>query len=165
MMGALIQTRGTGYLCSFYNREFEANWAFHQASAALYNRAGAPWNVWDNLMTSIVDTTRGILPLYPTPDASQPHLVARWRLFFKGPGGAAPPIFSVANQGTLIDSIYNVLNNSASESIQFGVRPGAAQGVDFFPLPGTGTRYMINIVVDHASQIPAGGPPPLDPQP
>jgi hypothetical protein len=163
MMGGLIQTKGTGYLCSFYNREFEENWLFHQASAAHYNRGGAPWNVWDNLVTSFIDPARGLV-LIPTPDASQPHLVARWRLFFKGHGGAAPPIFTLANQATLIDSIWTVLSNPANESITFGVRPGAAQGVDFFPLPGAPTQYVINIVVDAASVIPPAGPPSLDPQ-
>lgn len=156
-MGGLIQTRGTGFLSAFYNREFEENWAFHQANAALYNRGGAPWNVWDNLITSVVDPARGLC-LFPTPDASHPHLVARWRHFFRH------PIFSLANQATLIDDIYNVLNNPANEFIQFGVRPGGAQGVDFFPLPGAPTRYVINIVVDAASVIPPGGPPTLDPQ-
>src|SRR4051794_10110171 len=104
-MGALIMTRGTGYLCAFYNREFEANWAFHKANAALYNRGGAAWNVWDNLINSIRDPARGNLQcLLPTPDASQPHLVQRWQLFFKG------PIFSLVNQALLIDNIYRVLN-------------------------------------------------------
>ena len=106
-MGRLIQTRGTGFLSAFYNREFEENWAFHQANAALYNRGGAPWNVWDNLITSVVDPARGLC-LFPTPDASHPHLVARWRHFFRH------PIFSLANQATLIDDIYNVLNNPAN---------------------------------------------------
>jgi len=161
-MGGLIHTKGTGYLSAFYNREFEDNWAFHHAHAALYNRAGAAWNIWDDLITSLVDPDRGLV-LLPTPGSSHPHLVPRWRLFFKGPGGGAP-IFSLANQGTLIDSIYTVLSNAASESIIFGVRPGAAQGVDFFPLPGAGTRYMINIVVDPHSEIPVGGPPQIDAQ-
>jgi len=114
--------------------------------------------MWDSLITSVVDPARGKLCLLPTPDASQPHLVARWRLFFKG------PIFTPANQHTLIDSIYNVLNDPASTGIQFGVRLGAAQGVDFFPVPGAPTQYVINIVVDAGSVINPAGPPSLDPQ-
>jgi hypothetical protein len=119
-MGALIQTKGTGYLSSFYNNEFEQNWAFHKANAALYNRGILPWNVWDNLITAIVDPARGRLCLLPTPDASQPHLVVRWRLFFKS------PIFTPANQHTLIDNIHTVLSDVASTGILFGVRLGAA---------------------------------------
>ena len=54
-MGGLIQTKGTGYLCWFYNHEFEVNWAFHQSTAASYNRGGANWNIWDNLIAVIID--------------------------------------------------------------------------------------------------------------
>ena len=95
--------------------------------------------------------------------ASQPNLVARWRLFFKGPV-AGPPIFSLANQALLIDSIFHVLNIPASRSIHFGVRPGAAQDVESGPLPHDGLRFLVNIVVDPGSEIPVAGPPARDPQ-
>jgi hypothetical protein len=161
-MGSLIHTKGTAYLCAFYNNEFEQYFAFHKGNRGLYNRGGAHWNVWDHLIDSIRDPGRGnIKPLFPTPGASQPNLVARWRLFFKG------PIYSQANQDKLIDAVFGVLSNGASTGILFGVRPalpGLGPDVDCFPIPGAPTDYIINIVVDAASVIPPGGPPPIDPQ-
>jgi hypothetical protein len=74
---------------------------------------------------------------------------------------------SQASQNKLIDAVFSVLNNGASTGILFGVRPalgGGGQDVDCFPIPTAPTVYIINIVVDAASVIPAAGPPLIDPQ-
>lgn len=170
-MGGLIQTRGTGYLSWFYNNEFELNWAFHQGIAAKYNPPAvlpAAWNIWDNLIESIVDPT-GRKCLKPTPDASQPHLVPRWAYFFK------KPILSQANQTQLATYIYNALTTAGCTGILFGVRNGPAQTVETSSSAAAPIIRMINIVVkdgnstqgwipDKPATAHGRDPPELDPQ-
>jgi hypothetical protein len=156
-MGALIHTIGTGYLSWFYNREFEQNYAFHQANAAVY----AGNDVW-SVITSLYDNNRQVFPLIPTPNpASYPNLVGRWQYFF------TQHVLTQANQTLLLNAIRGALTNNQIAGILFGVRPGAAQTIDSTTV---GTFQVINIVVaaamatgrDQDNAPLAGGPPPID---
>jgi hypothetical protein len=164
-MGALIHTKGTGYLMYFYNNEFEGNWAFHQGAAAQYQAAAAACtagtsNAW-LFMSSFYDGTRQIYPLLPTPGAGYPNLVQRWAYFFNH------PVFTLAHQADLLNAIYYALTTAPISGILFGVRHGATQKVDSTTLNGGVVEVQaINIVV--AAAMPtgldrvAGGPPPID---
>jgi hypothetical protein len=133
-MGGLIHTPGTGYLCWFYNSEFENNWAFHQANAGAYT-GNSVWNVIDTLRQGATK------PLMPTPPAAYPNLVARWRLFFER------PIFTPANQAALLKAIHDALASGTVSGITLGVRHGSSQKVDNVPANGGVKIQLINIVV------------------
>jgi hypothetical protein len=168
-MGALIHTKGTGFLMYFYNTEFEGNWAFHQANAAQYQAAAAACtagtsNAW-LFMSSFYDATRQIYPLMPTPPAGYPNLVPRWAYFFNH------SVFTPPHQADLLNAIYYALTTAPISGILFGVRHGAMQQVDSVTLNGGVVEIqLINIVVaaampagrDHTGKLLAGGPPPLD---
>jgi hypothetical protein len=164
-MGALIHTQGTGYLCWFYNSEFENNWAFHKANAAAYNRGGANWNVWNNLINTLYDPARQTYPLIPTPNSTTyPHLVQRWQYFFQN------MVLTQANQNAMLDALYHALSTPAISGILFGVRQGSPQKIDSSTLNGAVQVQMINIVM--VAAMPTGrnksgalegkGPPPID---
>jgi hypothetical protein len=154
-MGALIHTAGTGYLCWFYNSEFEDNWAFHKANAAAYTGS----SVW-NVVSTLYDQTRQLYPLVPTPPSSYPNLVARWQYFFQH------PVLTPANQAALLTAIHGALTNAAISGILLGVRHGSSQKIDNTSINGGVTVQLINIVVAAAMATgrdkSVGGPPPID---
>lgn len=169
-MGALIHTKGTGYLMYFYNAEFEQHWAFHQANAAQYQAAAAAAAAGTAsayvFMSTFYDPARQLYPLMPTPPAGYPNLVARWAYFFNH------PVFTFAHQGDLLDAIYLALTTAPISGILFGVRHGSTQKVDSITLNGAVQVQAINIVVaaamatgrDRTGKLVPGGPPPIDPQ-
>ena len=75
-MGALIHTKGTGYLMYFYNTEFEQNWRFHQNNAAAYQAAAVAaaggTSAWV-FMSTFYDPARRLYPLGPTPPSRLPE--------------------------------------------------------------------------------------------
>lgn len=169
-MGALIHTKGTGYLMYFYNTEFEQNWTFHQTNAAKYQAAAVAaaggTSAWV-FMNTFYDPVRRLYPLVPTPPAGYPNLVQRWAYFFNH------PVFSYANQANLLNAMYYALTTAPISGILCGVRHGSAQKVDSVTLNGGIPVQAINIVV--AAAMPTGldkdkdgnplsdDPPPIDP--
>lgn len=166
-MGALIHTKGTGFLTYFYNSEFEGNWAFHQANAPAYRAAAAAAAAGTSnayvFMSTFYDPVRRIYPLLPNPPAGHPNLLARWAYFFNH------PVFSQAHQADLLNAMHYALTTASVSGILFGVRHGSSQKVDSTTLNGALQVQAINIVVAAAmptgldrSKSGDGGPPPID---
>jgi hypothetical protein len=162
-VGALIHTAGTGYLCWFYNAEFEANWPFHQANVPAYQAGAAIGSVW-SVVSTLYDSTRQIYPLIPTPPSQYTNLVPRWTYFFNH------PVLTSAHQTALLDAIVLALTSRGISGVLFGVRHGSTQGIETGVLNGVVSIQMINIVM--ATAMPTGrnqdgyplmsGPPPID---
>jgi hypothetical protein len=158
-MGALIHTPGTGYLCGFYNNEFDDNWGFHHGNAHLYNRGGVHKNVWTDIISTVYDGARKKYPLVPKPPSSMPNVLPRWQYFFQ------KYVLTQANQDQLLDAIHYALTTAAISGILFGVRHGSAQGIETATLNGAVQIQMINIVMDNPMSTGigmAGGPPEID---
>jgi hypothetical protein len=158
-MGALIHTRGTGYLCGFYNNEFEDNWGFHVGNSGYYDRGGGHPNVWTDVIAKLYDNNRKKYPLVPTPPSNMPKVAARWQYFFQ------QTLLAQGNQDALLDAILYALTTPPISGILFGVRHGSAQGIETATLNGAVQIQMINIVMDNPMPTGrglAGGPPEID---
>jgi hypothetical protein len=138
-MGALIHTSGTKKLAAHYNDEFDTFIEFYRQANIIghFNRGGANWNVWDNVIQQIkhnsatdpsgdfpdhTDRSDGFC-LIPADKKSHQNLLTRWRIYLK-------KVLPAAQHNNLIDAIYNVLRDNSYDYIVFDAVEDAAYAID-----------------------------------